>query len=41
MTIVMSWGKHSMQNLFIDHYLSKGGGESGTKFGRKTAEEFR
>jgi len=30
-----------MQNLFIDHYLLKSGGEPGTQFGRKIAEESR
>jgi hypothetical protein len=37
----MSWGKNNMQNLFIDLYLLKSDGETGTQFGRKTAEESR
>jgi hypothetical protein len=41
MAIILCLGENSMQNLFIDHYPLKNGGELGTRFGRKTAEERR
>jgi hypothetical protein len=39
MAIVLCRGENSAQNLFIDHYLLKSDGESGTQFRRKTAVE--
>ena len=35
-----SRGKHSIQNVFIDHYLSKIGVDLGTQFGRKVKRKL-